>query len=191
MMFPIGKLPIKSPKKCYFAHESIAAGPNEKNMAPAFKVTFSISGVALEQFELYTPEVIESFKRLADTGNVEFLSETYAHSLAALKSRNEFNRQVQLHADKIKGLFGLKPKVFRNTELIYSNMIGEMVNDLGYKAMLTEGARHILTWRSPNMLYTSVVRPELKLLLKNYKLSDDIAFRFSNRGWEGMAPNNG
>ncbi len=155
-----------------------------KEHGAAFKVTFSISGVALEQFEQYTPDVIESFKHLAATGNVEFLSETYAHSLAALKSEKEFKRQVKLHAKKIKELFGLKPKIFRNTELVYSNKISELVADMGYKAMLTEGARHVLTWRSPNMLYASAVRPELKLLLKNYKLSDDIAFRFSNRGWE-------
>ena len=149
-----------------------------------FKVAFSISGTALDQFEKYTPEVIESFQRLAETGNVEFLSETYAHSLASLKSETEFKRQVELHKEKIKKLFNQTPKVFRNTELIYSDDIGEMVYNMGYRVMITEGAKHILGWRSPNYLYYSARNPKLKLLLKNYQLSDDIAFRFSNRGWD-------
>ena len=155
-----------------------------KEYGSAFKVSFSISGAAIEQFEQYTPEVIESFKQLAATGNVEFISETYAHSLSALKSKSEFQSQVKMHREKIKELFGQEPTTFRNTELIYSDEIGEMVADMGYKLMLTEGAKHILGWRSPNFMYANAIRPDLKLLLKNYSLSDDIAFRFSQQSWK-------
>lgn len=148
-----------------------------------FKVAFSISGSALDQFELYAPDVLESFKKLADTGCVEFLSETYSHSLVSLKDREEFENQVKAHDEKIFKLFGKKPTVFRNTELIYNNEIGDWVADMGYKAVITEGAKHILGWKSPNYVYCSASSPRLKLLLKNYRLSDDIAFRFSDRGW--------
>lgn len=149
-----------------------------------FKISFSLSGVAIEQFEKYTPEVLESFKKLAQTGCVEFMSETYSHSLAALKSEDEFKRQVQIHAQLLKKHFDYTPTIFRNTELIYSDYIGNMVADLGYKAILTEGAKHILGWKSPNFVYFNAINPKLKVLLKNYQLSDDIAFRFSNRAWE-------
>lgn len=148
-----------------------------------FKIAFSITGLALDQFELYAPEVIESFQKLAKTGCVEFLSETYSHSLVSLKDKTEFEKQVKFHSQRIKNYFGQEPKVFRNTELIYSDEIGAMIADLGFKAMLTEGAKHILGWKSPNYLYYNSINPRLKILLKNYKLSDDIAFRFSNRGW--------
>ena len=148
-----------------------------------FKIAYSISGSALEQFQRFAPEVIDSFKALAATGNVEFLAETYYHSLASLGSESEFRHQVLKHAAKIEELFGVKPVTFRNTELIYSNGIGEMVYDMGYKTMLTEGARHIMGWQSPNYVYTGETQPRLKLLLRNYNLSDDIAFRFSNKGW--------
>lgn len=150
----------------------------------SFKITYSISGTAIEQFQKYTPEVIESFKELAATGCVEFLAETYSHSLASLISEGEFKEQVELHSKTIKALFGVKPKVFRNTELIYSDTIGEAVSNMGYSAMLTEGAKHILGWKSPNYIYTNAINPRLKLLLKNFVLSDHIAFRFSNRSWE-------
>ncbi len=149
-----------------------------------FKIAYSISGTALDQFELYAPDVLESFKRLVDTGCVEILGETYAHSLAALRDKDEFFRQVKLHSEKIEQLFGVKPTAFRNTELIYSDTIGQMVYELGFKGMLTEGAKHILGWKSPNYLYCNAIEPKLKLLLKNYQLSDDIAFRFSNRAWD-------
>ena len=149
-----------------------------------FKVSFSISGTAMDQFEMYAQGVLDSFKRLADTGCVEFLAETYAHSLSALKSPEEFKKQVERQAKKIEQLFGQKPKVFRNTELIYSNHIGWMVNQMGYKTMVTEGADKVLDWRSPNYMYQNEHVPELKLLLKNYKLSDDIAFRFSQSSWD-------
>ncbi len=154
-----------------------------KEYGSAFKISFSISGSALDQFELYAPEVIESFQRLAHTGNVEFLTETSAHSLCSLSGRDEFVYQVQQHAGRIEQLFGNKPKTIRNTELIYSDNIGEMVDEMGYKIMLTEGAKHVLGWKSPNYMYCSVKTPRLKVLLKNYKLSDDIAFRFSNKSW--------
>lgn len=147
-----------------------------------FKISYSISGTALDQFELYAPDVLDSFRALATTGLVEFLAETSAHSLASLKSETEFRNQVIEHSLRIEKLFGQRPTVLRNTELIYSNHIGDMANKLGFKAMLTEGADRILGWRSPNYLYQHPDH-ELKLLLKNYKLSDDIAFRFSDPNW--------
>lgn len=148
-----------------------------------FKIAYSISGLALEQFELYAPEVIDSFKALADTGYVEFLSETYSHSLVSLINHELFKKQVEDHDQMIEKLFGQKPKVFRNTELIYSDEIGALVSEMGYKAMMTEGARHILGWKSPNFLYVNAINPRLKVLMRNFKLSDDLAFRFSNKGW--------
>lgn len=150
----------------------------------AFKVAFSISGVALDQMELYTPEVLDSFKKLTDTGCVEFLAETYSHSLVSLYNKEAFTKQVKRHHKRIKNLFGLQPKVFRNTELIYSDMIGKDVQEMGYKGILAEGAKHILGWKTPNKLYCNNLEPKLKVLLRNYKLSDDIAFRFSDKNWE-------
>jgi alpha-amylase len=154
-----------------------------KEFGTQFKVAFSISGIALDQLELYTPEVIESFQNLAKTGSVEFLAETYSHSLVALKNKEEFVRQVDEHRQKIKKLFNQDPQVFRNTELIYSDKIGADVAEMGFTAMLTEGARHVLGWKSPNYLYCNAVNPRLKVLLRNFRISDDIAFRFSNVGW--------
>lgn len=148
-----------------------------------FKLSFSITGMALKQFELYAPEVIDSFKALADTGQVEFLGETYSHSLAVLSNTEEFENQVVHHSRKIKELFGQEPKVFRNTELVYSDSIGELVANMGFTGMLAEGAKNILGWKSPNFLYYNVNKPKLKLLLRNFQLSDDIAFRFSNKEW--------
>ena len=149
-----------------------------------FRVAFSLSGVAMDQFEEYQPEILDSFRALVDTGCVELLSETYAHALAALYDPDEFRAQVALHDQLIKKHFGATPRVFRNTELIYRNDIARMVEDMGYEAILTEGADHILGWRSPNYMYQPSSCTKLKLLLKNYRLSDDIAFRFSNRGWD-------
>lgn len=148
-----------------------------------FKVAFSISGTALEQLEQYVPEFIDSMKDLAATGCVEFLSETYAHSLSSLEDVDEFVAQVKAHDEKIYQLFGQKPKVFRNTELIYSDDIAAMVASMGFKGAITDGAKHILGWKSPNYLYNAASAPKLKLLLKNSKLSDDISFRFSNTEW--------
>jgi alpha-amylase len=148
-----------------------------------FRVAYSISGVALDQFEKYAPEVLESFKELAKTGHVEFLDETYYHSLSYLYDKNEFKEQVLLHKKRIKALFGVDTTTFRNTELVFNNELGKYIEDMGYDAILAEGADHILGWRSPNLVYTPVSCKKIKLLLKNYKLSDDIAFRFSNKGW--------
>jgi alpha-amylase len=168
--------------KCYLPANKIMLELIKKHEGK-FKVAFSISGTAIDQFELYAPEVLDSFKKLANTGCVEFLSETYSHSLASLSNREEFEKQVVKHREKIKQLFKTEPVVFRNTELIYSDEIGSMVADMGYKAMITEGAKHVLGWKSPNYLYYNAINPKLKVLLKNFKLSDDIAFRFSNRSW--------
>jgi len=148
-----------------------------------FKVTFSISGVALEQMEIFAPEVIDGFRELAKTGHVEFLTETYAHSLSSLFDPEEFRIQIQQHAQRIEMLFGIKPTVVRNTELIYSDEIAEMVFDMGYTRMITEGAKHVLGWKSPNYVYQAATRPEMKLLLKNSRYSDDITYRFSNYSW--------
>jgi len=148
-----------------------------------FKVAFSITGIALDQFEIYAPELILSFRKLADTGCVEFLSETYSHSLSSLRNQSVFEKEVQYHSEKIYNLFGQKPQVFRNTEMIYSDDIGAQVYQMGYKAILTEGARHVLGWKSPNFLYVNAINPRMKVLLRNFKLSDDISFRFSNQNW--------
>ncbi|MFH0867614.1 MAG: FliG C-terminal domain-containing protein [Bacteroidota bacterium] len=168
--------------KCYIPANNIILNLI-KEFGSSFKVSYSISGTALDQFEMYTPDVLESFQRLAETGCVEFLAETYSHSLSALKSKDEFIRQVDEHSVKIERLFGRKPTTFRNTELIYSDSIGEMVAEMGFKTMLTEGAKHMLGWKSPNYMYYNSVNPKLKLLLKNFRLSDDIAFRFSQTSW--------
>ena len=148
-----------------------------------FKIAFSISGPVLDQFELYAPEVLDSFKQLADTGMVEFLCETESHSLASLVNRQEFEKQVYAHKAKIKKYFNQEPIVFRNTELIYSDQIGVDIADMGFEGMITEGAKQILGWKSPNYLYCNTLNPRLKLLLRNFKLSDDLSFRFSNRNW--------
>jgi alpha-amylase len=154
-----------------------------KGSGGRFKAAFSISGTALEQMEIYTPEVIDGFRELAKTGNVEFLTETYAHSLASLGDQEEFKEQVKRHRDKIYNLFGIKPKIFRNTELIYSDEISDLIYRMGFKGMLTEGAKHVLGWKSPNYVYNSIVQPQLKLLLKNDRFSEDISIRFKNYSW--------
>ena len=165
-------------QKCYLPMNQLMLELINANKGK-FKIAYSISGSALDQFQRFAPEVIDSFKALAATGRVEFLAETYYHSLASLGSDSEFKQQVAKHAAKIEELFGVKPTVFRNTELIYDNSIGEVVYEMGYKTMLTEGARHIMGWQSPNFVYTSATQPRLKLLLRNYTLSDDISFRFA------------
>jgi len=149
-----------------------------------FKVSFSISGTALDQFELYAPEVLKSFRALADTGCVEFVAGTDAGSLASLVDRDEFIAQVEAHKAKLQCHFG-KPasKVFCNSSMVYSNEIGGIVEEMGFQGVLTEGAKHILGWKSPNYVYCSATNPRLKLLLRNYKLSDDIRFNFSSHTW--------
>ena len=170
-------------QKCYLPMNELLLDAIRESKG-AFKVAFSITGSALEQFDRYAPEVIDSFRALAETGCVEFLGETYYHSLASLGSPSEFKHQVEKHKAAIEEYFGVKPVTFRNTELIYSDAIGDAVYGLGYKTMLTEGARHIMGWKSPNFIYTNDIQPKLKVLLRNYQLSDDIAFRFSDRNWE-------
>lgn len=169
--------------KCYLPANQLMLELIEKH-GNGFKIAYSISGTALDQFELYAPEVLESFKRLADTGMVEFLAETHSHSLVSLADPDEFRSQVTRHSERIETLFGSKPKVFRNTELVYSDEIGSLIADMGFMAMLSEGARHMLGWKSPNYLYNNAINPKLKVLLRNFMLSDDIAFRFSNRNWD-------
>ncbi len=148
-----------------------------------FKVTYSLSGVVLDQFKLYAPEVIESFAKLAATGCVEFLSETYANSMVSLNDKELFESQVKAHDDLIEELFGQRPTVFRNTELIYSDELGDMVQKMGFEAMITEGAKHVLGWKSPNYLYCNGLNPRLKVLMRNFRFSDDLSFRFGNKAW--------
>ncbi|MFA5648677.1 MAG: glycoside hydrolase family 57 protein [Bacteroidales bacterium] len=173
----------KVAEKCYLPTNKLMLDLINK-YGSKFKIAYSISGTAIDQFEMYAPDVLESFVKLAQTNNVEFIAETYSHSLSALKCKEEFINQVNAHTSKIEKIFGKTPTTFRNTELIYSDGIGEMVAEMGFKTMLTEGAKHIMGWKSPNYLYTNAINPKLKLLLKNFQMSDDIAFRFSNRGWE-------
>lgn len=147
----------------------------------AFKVAFSISGTALDQFEQYAPEVVESFQALADTGNVEFVAETAPHSLAFLYSRDEFDIQVREQCERIKRLFGKKPTTFRNTEFVYNNDLPVALEKLGFKAVLAEGADHVLGWRSPNYVYRPISTPRMRLLLRNSSLSTDIGLRFNDQ----------
>jgi len=170
-------------QKCYLPMNALIFDLIKRHHGE-FKVAFSISGSALEQFDRYAPEVIESFRKLAETGSVEFLCETYYHSLASLASPAEFKHQVLKHKAAIQQYFGVTPTAFRNTELIYSDAIGNQVYDLGFNTMLTEGAKHILGWKSPDFIYSNPIQPKLKLLIRNYSLSDDIAFRFSNKSWQ-------
>ncbi len=171
----------KVSNKCYLPTNAILYDLIKE--FPEFKISFSFSGVFLEQLEEYAPRVLESFQKLVATGNVEILSETYYHSLSFLHSKQEFKDQVDLHAKKIKKLFGKTPQVFRNTELIYNNELAQEIEKMGYTGIITEGADHILGWRSPNFVYKPKDASSIKLLLKNYKLSDDVAFRFSSKEW--------
>lgn len=172
----------KVANKCYLPANKIML--DLLNNFPDFKISYSFSGVLLDQLEEYSPDTLSSFQELVDTGRVELLDETYHHSLAFLYSKDEFREQVRMHNRRIRKLFNYRPKVFRNTELIYNNELAGYVESMGYKGILAEGADHILGWRSPNFLYKPVTSTGIKLLLKNYKLSDDIAFRFSNKGWK-------
>ncbi len=149
-----------------------------------FRVAYSVTGVLLEQLFAYSPEVMSTFDALARTGCVEFLAETYYHSLSFLYSRNEFVAQVKKHIAAMEELFGQTPRIFRNTELIYNNDLAHLIESMGcFDAIISEGADHILGYRSPNFVYSPKGCNHTKLLLKNYRLSDDIAFRFSNRDW--------
>ncbi len=168
--------------KCYLPSNAVLLELLNKH--PEFKVSFSFSGVFLEQLEEFAPEVLKSFQDLVATGRVEILSETYYHSLSFLFDKDEFREQVRLHDKLIEQLFGISPRVFRNTELIYNNELANEIEAMGYKGIIAEGADHLLKWRSPNFLYRPRGSEKIKVLLKNYKLSDDIAFRFSNRDWK-------
>jgi len=148
-----------------------------------FKASYSFSGIALEQMQEVAPDLIDLFKEAVDTGRVEILGETYHHSLSFFYSQEEFEKQVQMHKDLIWKLFGVRPEVFRNTELSYRNDLAYWADDKGYKGIIAEGWDKVLGWRSPNFLYRPVGTSRIKVLLKNYKLSDDIAFRFSSRDW--------
>lgn len=150
---------------------------------PEFKLNLSITGVLIEQLERWAPDVLASFKDLISTGRVEIAGETYHHSLAFFYDRAEFEAQVKMHREKIEAVFGQTPKVFRNTELAYNNDLAQWAESAGYQGVLAEGWDPVLGWRSPNYLYRPVGTKAIKLLLKNYKLSDDIAFRFGNRDW--------
>ena len=173
---------LKVARKCYLPMNALLLSLIRRHEG-RFKVSFSLSGTALDQFAAYAPELIQSYRELVATGCVELLSETYNHSLAFLYSPDEFREQVRLHDDRIEELFGVRPTVFRNTELIYNNALARAVEDMGYAAILAEGADHVLGWRSPNYVYRPAGCDHLNLLLKNYRLSDDIAFRFSDRNW--------
>ncbi len=149
-----------------------------------FKISISITGITVEQLKSYAPDVLKSFKKLAETGCVEFIAETYPHSLTSLIDKDEFQIQVKRHVKLMQKEFDFTPTTFRNTELIYSDGIGEMVADMGFTAMITEGAKHILGWKSPDFVYVNAINPRLKLLLRNIRLSQDLRFRFSDTGWD-------
>ncbi|MBQ3433308.1 glycoside hydrolase family 57 protein [Candidatus Saccharibacteria bacterium] len=157
---------------------------NNINRYPDFKLSLSITGTWLEQAEKWAPDLIAQIKRLVDSGQVEIVGETYYHSMSFFHNREEFEKQVLLHAAKVKSLFGVAPQVFRNTELAYNNELAKWADEAGYHGILAEGWDKILGWRSPNHVYRPTNCPNIKLLLKNYRLSDDIAFRFSNHGWQ-------
>jgi alpha-amylase len=193
----------KVAEKCYLPANALMLALLKKH--PDFRVSYSLSGVFLDQCKEYGPAVLQSFKKLARTGQVEFLGETYYHSLASLASLEEFCEQVEKHATTIEKLFGVRPKIFRNTELIYSNELAHVVRLLGFRGILAEGADHVLLGRSPNVPYVppkfrlpraseTIIRKHrihpqtpasIKVLLKNYRLSDDVAFRFSDKSWIG------
>ncbi len=167
---------------CYLPANKVIAELIKKYKGK-FQVAFSISGTMIDQLKIYAPEVIDSFKALAATKNVEFIAETSAHSLASVRNIDEFKRQISHQVKTIEDTFGQVPVVFRNTELIYSDGIGEVVAQMGFKAMLSEGAKQTLGWKSANYMYCNSIEPRMKVLVRNYHMSDDIALRFSNQSW--------
>jgi alpha-amylase len=150
---------------------------------PEFKVSLSITGVFIEQAEKWAPDVLDSFKRMISTGRVEVVAETYYHSLAFFYSMIEFEHQVEAHRSKIRELFGVETRVFRNTELSYNDDMAKWADEYGFKGILAEGWDPILQWRSPNYVYKPSGTDNIKLLMKNYRLSDDVAFRFGDKNW--------
>ena len=173
----------KVASKCYLPTNRLILELIERHQG-RFRVSYSLTGTVLEQFQHWAPEVLQSFKDLAKTGCVEFIAETYYHSLAFLYNRDEFIAQTKMHSERMKDLFDADVKVFRNTELTYNNDVAQVVEGMGFDAILTEGADHVMGYRSPNFIYNPPNCSHLKMLLKNYRLSDDIAFRFSNRQWK-------
>lgn len=162
-----------------------ALGEMLKEHPGFFKVAFSLSGVGMELLEIHAPQVLEKLQELNQTGCVEFLAEPYSHGLASLANEESFAKEVKRQCQKMKEYFGKEPKVLRNSSLIYSDDIGAQVAQMGFKGMLTEGARHVLGWKSPHYVYNCALAPNLKLLLRDVNLSDDISLRFSNVDWEG------
>ncbi len=175
------KILLKVAHKCYLPTNEILLSLLKQY--PEFRISFSFSGIFLEQLQEYSPETLSSFQRLVSTGRAEVLEETYYHSLSFLYSRSEFDSQVKLHKNLVRKLFKVTPRIFRNTELIYNNELAAHIENLGYSGILAEGADRILDWRSPNFLYSPEGTKKIKLFLKNYRLSDDIAFRFSDKSW--------
>lgn len=177
---------FENERKIKFAAENFYLPANElltgllQKYKERFKIAFSISGTAIDQFCLYAPDVLESFQRMAYTGGVEFLGETYSYSLASIFDKNEFIRQSLSHTEKIRDLFNQTPSVYKNTELIYSDYIGEIVALMGFKSVVTEGSRHVLLWRSPNYLYQHPQDLDLKLFMNNAGASEDLSFRFNS-----------
>ena len=149
-----------------------------------FRCAYTISGITLELLEQYAPEVIDSFRELAQTGSVEFLAEPYAHSLSSIFDINEFDKQLKLHSERIEQLFGQKPTTLCNSELIYSDELGDIAYKMGYHVQMIPGAKHMLGWKSPNYMYSNVINHKAKLLVRNPKLSDDISFRFNDHSWQ-------
>jgi alpha-amylase len=170
--------------KCYLPANRLLADAIRRS-GGEFKVAMSLSGVLLDQLETDAPDALASFQELVATGGVELLGETFYHSLSALRDPEEFQLQVELHRAAIERHFGRRPTVFRNTELIYDDGIAPMVARLGYSAVMVEGAERVLGWRSPNYVYGAASAPGLRLLARNYRITDDLGFRFSNRDWDG------
>jgi alpha-amylase len=154
-----------------------------KKYGSDFKVTFGISGMAIEQLKKYAPRVLDSFRRLYETGNIEMVAESYAYSLPVLTNQVEYRSQVEKHVKTIESIFGCKPVSFMNANLLYSNRTAEFAHQMGFRTILTEGAKQVLDWKSPDYVYASKSHPDIKLLLRNFQLSDDISFRYSMQGW--------
>ncbi|MCD6394794.1 MAG: glycoside hydrolase family 57 protein [Planctomycetes bacterium] len=176
------KICRKVVNKCYLPTNKLIKDLIDRHKGQ-FRVSYSLTGTVIEQFKRWAPDALESFLDLARTGCVEFIAETYYHSLAFLYDRREFITQTRMHSDLMEELFGQRPRIFRNTELTYNNDVAKVVEDMGFDAILTEGADHVLGYRSPNFIYNPPNCANLRILLKNYRLSDDIAFRFGNRDW--------
>jgi len=171
-------------RKCYIPTNKVLLDSIDEH-GKKFKFSLSVTGTLLEQCELWGKEVLEGFRQMAETGAVEFLDETFYHSLSSFyENKTEFIEEIKEHRELMFDLLGVKPQVFRNTELLYNNTIAKIASDLGYRAILTEGADHMLEGRSPNLLYRAK-GSGLPIIFRNYKLSDDIGYRFSARWWEG------